>query len=224
MNVLLTAAASPIAQALAANLPADYTLRLTERSLVPKLPQVAVSPLDHDFSTNLLVRGQDAIIHVAEPLPSDNDVTQIDYLTRSTYNLCQAAVAEGVPHLIYLSTLDLMTAYDPSYLVSERWRPRPGPASPLLAKHLGELVCREFAREGKLAVTVLRLGTLVSDESEPTPTALSVADLTQAVTQALTTDSGRWAVFHIQHAGPNARFSTALAKRQLGYTPTFAQA
>ena len=224
MNVLLTAAASPIAQALAASLPAEYTLRLTERSFVPNLPQLVVSSLNHDFSTNLLVRGQDAIVHVAEPLPTDNDVTQLDYLTRGTYNLCRAAVDEGVSRLIYLSTLDLMTAYEPSYVVTERWRPRPSLDAPQLSKHLGEQVCREFAREGRLSVTVLRLGTLVTEASEPTPTALSVADLTQAVTQALTTDNGRWSVFHIQHAGPNARFSTALAKRQLGYTPTFAQA
>jgi nucleoside-diphosphate-sugar epimerase len=224
MNILLTAAASPIAQALVAGLSADHTIRLTERSSVPDLPQLAVSSLNHDFSTNLLVRGQDAIIHVAEPLPSDNDVTQLDYLTRGTYNLCRAAVEEGVSRLIYLSTLELMTPYAPSYVVSERWRPRPSTAPTLLAKHLGEMVCREFAREGKLAVTVLRLGTLTADDAETTSTALSTADLTQAVTQALHAETGNWAVFHIQHAGPNARFSTALAKRQLGYTPTFAQA
>jgi nucleoside-diphosphate-sugar epimerase len=224
MNILLTSAASPLAQVLAEGLRPEHLVRLTERTLVPNVTDLAVSPLGHDLSTNLLVRGQDAIVHVAEPLPTDSDVQRIDSLTRCTYNLCRAAVDEGVRRLIFLSTLDLMAQYDPGYLVTERWRPRPTPAAPLLGKHLGELVCREFAREHKLNVAVLRLGTVVQNAEAGSATGdasrVAQGDVLQAVRQALITDTGRWAVLHIQHESPAARYPIATAKRLLGFTPT----
>jgi nucleoside-diphosphate-sugar epimerase len=223
MNILLTAAASPLAQRLAEGLRGNHTVRLTERVLLPNVADLAVNPLGPDLATNLLVRGMEAIVHVAEPLSTDDDLQAIDYLTRCTYNLCRAAVDEGVRRLVFLSTLELMSAYDPQYIVTERWRPQPTPATPLLNKHLGELVCREFAREHKLDVVVLRLGQVVQNAAAagptPNPTWVAEADVVQAVERALTTDTGRWAVFHIQHESPTARFSIATAKRMLGFTP-----
>jgi nucleoside-diphosphate-sugar epimerase len=223
MNILITSASAPLAQSLAETLRGDHTVRLTERVPTPNLADFAVSTLGHDLSTNLLVRGMDAIVHVAEPLPTDDDLQQIDYLTRCTYNLCLAAVAEGVRRLVYLSTLDLMTAYDPTFAVSERWRPRPAAEAPVLAKHLGEFVCREFAREQKLDVTVLRLGKFVRAADVAgapyDPLWVEVNDVAQAVGQVLVADSGRWTVLHIQHEGPHARFSIAGAKRVLGFEP-----
>jgi nucleoside-diphosphate-sugar epimerase len=160
---------------------------------------------------------------VAEPLPDDHELQQIDYLTRCTYNLCVAAVTEGVKRLIYLSSLDLMTQYDENFTVSERWRPRPATAAPVLAKHLGERVCREFAREHKLNVAVLRLGKVVRLEGVADtafdPLWVEVRDVAQAVQRALATDTGRWAIFHLQSGAPQARFSIATSRRVLGYAP-----
>jgi nucleoside-diphosphate-sugar epimerase len=224
MNLLITSAAVPLAHSLAEALRPDHAIRLTERAPVPKQSELAVSPLGHDLSTNLLVRGMDAIVHVAESLPGDHELQQIDYLTRCTYNLCLAAVAEGVKRLIYLSTLDLMTQYAEDLIVSERWRPRPTTDAPLLAKYLGESVCREFAREHKLSVAVLRVGKIVRAEEVAgvpfDPLWVDERDVAQAVQRALTTDTGRWAVFHIQADAAQARFSSATAKRVLGYAPT----
>jgi nucleoside-diphosphate-sugar epimerase len=223
MNLLITSAASSLAQSLAHSLGEEHAVRLTERIPTPNLADFAVCALGHDLSTNLLVRGVDAIVHVAEPLPTDNELQQIDYLTRCTYNLCMAAVAEGVRRLVYLSTLDLMTAYDDGFTVSERWRPLPSPAAPLLARYLGEQVCREFAREHKLDVAVLRLGRVVQAATVAgapfDPCWVDEQDVAQAVRRALVTDTGRWAIFHIQHAGPQARFSIATAQRVLGFAP-----
>ena len=64
-------------------------------------------------------------MHVAEPLPNDNAEQQIDLMTRCTYNLLWAAAEEKVPRVVLLSTLDLMTGYDPKYTVSENWLPLP---------------------------------------------------------------------------------------------------
>jgi nucleoside-diphosphate-sugar epimerase len=225
MHILITSAAAPLARSLAAALCDEHTIRLTERISAPNAPDLAVSALGHDLSTNLLVRGMDAIVHVAEPLAADNEGQQIDYLTRCTYNLCWAAASEGVRRLIFLSTLDLMAQYDEQYRVSERWRPRPTPEAPVLSRHLGEFVCREFARECKLEVTVLRLGQVVySGETAPQSpgsTWVDERDVVQAVRCALARDTGRWTVCHIQHESPGARFSIATAKRVLGFAPQY---
>lgn len=225
MNLLITSAAAPIARSLAETLRGEHSLRLTERVPVAGITDFALSPLGPDLSTNLLVRGMDAIVHVAEPLPTDGELQQIDYLTRCTYNLCLAAAAEGVKRLVYLSTLDLMTAYDPNYLVTERWKSKPPTHAPTLAKHLGEFTCREFAREHKLAVVVLRLGKVVRTETvagQPVdPLWVDERDVAQAVELALTAELPRWAIFHIGADSPQARFSVAAAKRALNYAPHY---
>lgn len=226
MKLLITAAASSLAQQLADGLGTAHNIRLTERIPVQDIPDLAISPLGSDLSTNLLLQGLDAIVHVAEPLPDDTDLQRIDYLTRCTYNLCMAAAAEGVQRLIYLNTLDVMTAYDPEYLVGETWRPRPTTAAPMLAKHLGEATCREFAREHKLDVVSLRLGTVAQDEETiedaPYPMWLDARDAVQAVELALTKPlTRRWSVFHIQHKADNARFPIFQAEQELGFAPQY---
>src|SRR5262245_21777246 len=96
MRILITSAASPLAQGLATALRAEYHVRLTERVQVAGEGEFVRCSLDHDLSTNLLVQGMDAIIHVAEPLPQESESQQVDYLTRGSYNLLWAAAAEGV--------------------------------------------------------------------------------------------------------------------------------
>jgi nucleoside-diphosphate-sugar epimerase len=225
MQLLITSAASPLARFLAENVHAEDPVRLTERMPLSGMANFALSALGPDLATNLLVHGMDAIIHVAEPLPTDNALQQIDYLTRCTYNLCLAAAAEGVKRLIYLSTLDLMTAYDPNYTVNERWKPRQPTHAPILAKHLGEFTCREFAREHKLTIVVLRLGKVVRAEEvagQPVdPLWVDERDVAQAVNLALTAELPRWSIFHIGAASPQARFSVAAAKRALNYAPHY---
>ncbi|MEZ4679710.1 MAG: NAD-dependent epimerase/dehydratase family protein [Caldilineaceae bacterium] len=226
MNLLITSAAATLAQTLAEALRTNHTVRLTERVPVTGVTDLAISPLGPDFSTNLLVRGVEAIIHVAEPLATDSDLQRIDYLTRCTYNLCVAAAAEGVKRLIYLNTLQVMAAYDPTYLVGESWRPRPTTAAPLLAKHLGESTCREFARECKLEVVSLRLGNIISDTDgatgEQAAMALDSRDAVQAVELALAKElPRRWSVFHIQHKSAQARFPIFYAEQELGFSPQY---
>lgn len=232
--LLITSALSRVAKGLAEALSQRYRIRLTERTAVEKSGSEFVTcALDRDDKTRSLVRGVKAILHVAEPLPGDDDRRQIDALTRGTHNLLWAASEEKVDRMIFLSTLDLMTPYDPAFTVSESWRPKPGCDAPVLSKHLGELVCREFARERRVRVVVLRLGQVVRSEDvkgkSPDPRWVDERDVAQAVLAALNPSqehpassvSHWWQVFHIGADSPGARFSVARAKRQLGYQPTF---
>ena len=163
MNVLLTAGGVDSCTELAERLAQTYQVRLTERVDVETEHEFVQCGLGHDYATNLLVRGMDVIIHLLEALPGENDSQQLDTATRCTYNLLMAATEEGVPRVILLSTLQLMAAYDDAYRVDERWRPLPRPEPQTLTKHLAEQISREFAREHKLAVTILRLGDVSAE-------------------------------------------------------------
>jgi hypothetical protein len=224
--VLITSAAGTLAQALAEGLKETYSIRLTERVPVRTGHEFVECPLGHDASTSGAVRGVEAIVHVAEPLPDDTAEQQIDLLTRCTYNLLWAAAEEKVPRVILLSTLELMTGYDPKYTVSETWLPLPPKTPSVFAKHLGEYTSREFAREGKSQIVVLRLGKVVrADEvkgKSPDPLWVEERDVIQAVSSALTAPRlSSWQIFHIQQASAGARFSVRRAQAALGYKPQF---
>jgi len=231
-NVLITSAHSARAQAIAAELSQGYRVRLTAPSNVLTSNEFIRCSLDCDEATDAVVRGMDAVIHVAEPLPKANEAERIDYRTRCTYNLLQAAVREGARQIVYLSSVAMMTTYDDGFEVDEDWRPFPTAESGALSHFLGEVTCREFAREGKLDVVVLRLGNVVRAETAAgkafDPLWVDQRDVTQAVSlvlesPAVENDSGlgRWSVFHILSASPRARFSVARAKRALKYGPRF---
>ena len=185
--------------------------------------EYAVSPQEHDASTNLLVRGMDAIVVAAEPLQDEGAVEYLDAMTRNLYNLLMAAYQEGVKRVVYLSTLELMTAYGPEFVVTERWRPRPTTEPHLLGKHLGEYVCREFAREHKLTVVVLRLGTVIAASEQAgdsiDPMWLDQRDLGLAIEGALTAEVRHWTVVHVQGKQAGARFPVGDAEKWIGFAP-----
>ena len=125
LKVLITSALSSLARGLAGALNQKYRVRLTERTRMESNLEFVECALNRDDTTSSLVRGIDAIVHVAEPLPGEDDRQQIDTLTRGTYNLLWAAAEQKVPRVVFLSTLELMTPYDPAFTVSESWRPLP---------------------------------------------------------------------------------------------------
>ncbi|MYK94869.1 hypothetical protein F4009_12885 [Candidatus Poribacteria bacterium] len=92
MNILITSAGSELARNIAGVLKEEHTLRLTELYPVENTEGTFVqSELGHDESTNELVRGMDAILHIAEVPPDllaeadQPDNYAIDYQTRCTY-------------------------------------------------------------------------------------------------------------------------------------------
>lgn len=232
MNILITSAASDLAQKLAATLSEAHQIRLTELVELDQTDAEFVrSDLGHDEATNQLVKGMDAVIHVAQLPPavleaSDQpENTEIDFQTRCTYNLLMAASEEKVPHALYASTLHLFDQHDENWTVTEGWRPRPTTDAHILSKHLGEFTCREFAREGRINITCLRLGTLTTvaetEGEQLDSTWLEMDDAVHAFECALQNPEGRWAIFHIQSEFPNSRFSIDRAKSSLKFNPQF---
>lgn len=229
-SILITSGQHRVAQLVADDLGTDHQVLLTARTPVSSRHRFQQSDLGHEAPTNELVRDIDSIVHVAEPLPSDDLPTQIDQQTRCTYNLLLAASQANVRRVVYLGTLEMLTAYDAEFLVDETWAPRPALTGPSLPKYLGEYTCREFARVSGLEVTVLRLGTLVDAgkmRGEIDPTWLSEQDAVRAIRLALSRESGtgtnlsKWSVLHIASKSPNARFASTRANRALGYEPAY---
>ena len=160
MKVLITSAAAGLSRQLASSLGDDHEILLTDRDEVSTPFRFVRSDLNHTPPTNDLVRGVDVIVHSGAVDPSASVSDQLDHQMRCTYNLLKAAWEERVPRVVYLSSLRLMEGYDPSFAVTERWKPTPTLEPPVLCYHLGEIVCREFARERKIEVTILRLGEI----------------------------------------------------------------
>jgi nucleoside-diphosphate-sugar epimerase len=223
MKILITSATSALGLIVATQLE-GHELRLSDRAMGDVTGYYVCAPQEHDASTNLLVQGMDAIVVVGEPLTDEAGPAYLDAMTRRLYNLLMAAYQEGVKRIVYLSTLDLMTAYGQEYVVTERWRPRPSTEPYLLGKHLGEYVCREFAREHKLTVAVLRIGAVVSAGEVASETVDSMwlerDDLGQAIRGALTADLPPWTVLHIQGNQEGARFPIGDAARLIGFEPS----
>ncbi len=208
-----------MAQTLAAALSSEHQIRLTDLIDVETNYEFVRSDLSHGEETNQLVRG-DRCHH-----PSSRVASRPAFRTNG-FSLLSASAAEKVPGVIYASTLRLMERYDEDWTVSESWRPLPTTDASILSKHLGEFVCREFAREGLINITCLRLGALVTEaevSNQPfDATWLEMKDAVHIFECALKTPAARWDIFHVQSEFSNSRFSILKAKDSLKFSPQFA--
>ena len=222
MKLLITSAASRLSRELAAGLSNGHTVTVTDRVPVSTELKFVRSDLGHDATTNDLVRHMDGVIHSVEVDQEATASERLDFAMRCTYNLLRAAADEGVPRLIFLSSLALLDPYDDQFVVTEHWRPLPSTDPRALGYHLGEYVCREFSLERNIEVLVLRLGEMVWNANEPAPpsSALYVDDAVKAVEGAMKADVKDRTLFHIQSAVPNARYITKAAQETLAYKPT----
>ena len=226
MNILITQGKSSLAAALASRLSASHTVRLTD--VDGSAGDAAITPCDlgHDSATDDLVSGIDAIIHIGYNAVDSGDPSElIDYHTRCTYNLLTAASEHRRRTIcIYLSTLRLLEDYEENLTVTEKWRSLPPSEDPLLlACHLGEIVCKEFARDSLIDVVTLRLGfPLICGDRQAAvdsgeSAAVSIEDVITAVEKSLTADIARWQDIHVQSPVPRQRFLMHAAGELLQY-------
>ena len=231
MRVLVTSGASELSQRLASSLSPKHEVTLTDRRHVATSHRFVRCELGHDESTDSLVRGAEAVVHLGAVDPAASASDQLDVAMRCTYNLLWAAAGEGVRRIVFLSSLRLLDGYDPTLAVTERWRPVPTTDTTVLCYDLGEYVCREFAREGRFQVVCLRLGELTPDDVVP-PTdwssALYTDDAVAAVDLAIEADLPvvpgetkvpSWRIFHIQSDVPRARYITRTVQETLAFSP-----
>ena len=239
MNVLITGASGQLAQAIAAALAPEHHLRLTDRvpASAPERAEFVQADLLDTEAVWRLVRGMHAVVHTATPPPDlpasglAREQALLELNTRGTHVLLSAAVDAGVRRCLYAGTLAVFGDYPDDVYISENWRPLPILDMAVMSNYMGELVCREFARERRLTATALRLGTLVHEEEtlgqSPDLAWLDYRDAAQAFACALKRDDSdevhwmrRWALYHVAADLPNPRYLIDQA-RHMGYRPVY---
>lgn len=226
MRILITGAASRLGRAVADELRDGNQLRLLDSEAVAtdRGTESVVADLGDADAVWSAVRDVDAVVHTGElpaQLPEETEAREaflLDWYTRGTHVLFKAAVEAGVRRFVYGSTLDVFRPYADDVYISEMWRPLPTPDTIPMSRYLGELTCREFARDFLVTVTALRLGTLVIAEemasaTDPDLLWLDVGDAAQAFRLALTRDASdralwtqRWGLVHVCAAIANPKY------------------
>jgi len=236
MKILITGAASALGREIAAALDeTNQVRRLDDCGPIDECGEWIEASLVDVQAMVEAVRDIDVVIHTGQPppgLPADvllYEEMLLDLATRGTHVLCQAAVEGGVKRLVYGSTLEVFGDYPDTVFVTEHYKPLPTTEPRVLAQYLGEVVCREFARDYAFTATALRLGRLVWEEDlvggKPDLLWLDIRDAASAFVQAIERDDSdslnwvvRWAVYHICAPVPNAKFLIGRAEG-MGYAP-----
>ena len=161
---------------------------------------------------DLLCADVDAILHcdVYDPV-EESEQSCLDWASRGTYVLMQAARSAGVDRVVLASRIDMFEAYPDHFVVDETWHPKPTTSADSLAPYLAEQTCREFAREGGICAVGLRLGALGAIEG--TTEKDVVAAFSGALKFEFEPNGYRWQLFHV-YSGQ--RFPMRGARRALG--------
>jgi len=183
--------------------------------------------------------GVDAVVHCAmgrhDETPDDGFASLFDANVTSVHVTLFAAHAAGVPHAVYVSSLSVYRDLAARQLTESL---PPDATDPYgLTKRLGEEVCRAAVAEWGLSVNVLRLAyptpdavwpawglrhpPVVPQAADGTPIhATAASDLARAVLAAIDYREG-WQAFTITGDDSARLWSTAKARRLLGWAPTF---
>jgi nucleoside-diphosphate-sugar epimerase len=223
MKILITGANTPLASCIAERISATHEVLLTDAESEPA-NGLLFDPRELAGDCELL-NGVEIILHCGV-LPTDcSDEQQVlDFATRGTYNLMNAAVAAGVRRFIHFSTLDFMTDKVDEYWVDERFKPRPDTEVTQLAHFLVERMAYQFAIESHLEVISLRLAETVIEEEvsglDFDSDWVDLRDVAQAAEMALEFKlSDRYRIFHIAANTFEGRWEVGHAVHALGYRP-----
>lgn len=224
MKVLVTHAASVLGRSVAEIIGGKHRLRLLDSEPLETTAEFHRGDIREPQTVFRACDGMDAVVHLCElpPMkPGDwaGEHEAIDLATRGTYNLFKAAVHAEVKRAVFIGTLKVFLKYPAEYAVGESWKPRPDPDDSFqVAKHLGELVAREFSRTEDMLVTCLRVGNPVLEEEceglDYDPLWTDARDIAYGVDRVLAYPvlqpwrHHRWHVYHVLVDNPRFRFGS----------------
>lgn len=204
MKLAITGADQPLGAALCQQLATEHSIIPVGSAEASGLEASAEGYRRADLSlppsAATAIRGADMIVHT-----QPHDARSVDgpgaegelleRISRGTYVLVQAAVAEHIGRIVLVSHMHLFDRYPADYVIGPDWQPRPKPNAESLAPYMAELVCREIARTGQIEAVNLRMAALGA------PYGLSSEDAAAAVYKALhmdLSDSGyHWHQEHV---------------------------
>lgn len=224
--ILVTGAAGRVGTALRPSLRAQAQLRLTDIRPLPAAgepgEEFVLGDLTEPDVVAEVVRGATAIIHLAG-FPGDTDwPTLLSANIRSTTLLTDFAAAEGIPTVVFASSIHAIGGYNQP----ATW-PVPGDVPPRpccrygAAKVACETVFRLYSDQVENAhVTCLRLPLvtyLPRTEFEPRSW-LAEEDLARLMGAALAS-TRRFGIYVGTSICPDPRFDIAASRHDLGYRP-----
>jgi uronate dehydrogenase len=163
---------------------------------VPGDGPVQRAELREAVTVDRLVRGHDAIVHLAA-VPSEASVEALwPDNTLALAHLLEAAVRHGVGRFVFASSMHVLGLYDRDERIDESSAPRPDGHYAASKLH-GEALCRFYAEHHGLAVTCLRLGHVAAtlEDAEPANW-IAPGDVAQMVEIAFRRDRPGFELFH----------------------------
>ncbi|HXI16988.1 MAG TPA: NAD-dependent epimerase/dehydratase family protein [Chloroflexota bacterium] len=248
-KVVVFGAGGPLAAATARELVKSYQLRLTDVRPIAQIaaeatPQSPGAPLPEVFGAphetmevdvsdlDQVMRaceGMDAIINCTVVRPHPVNAFLVN--TVGAYNVMRAAVAHGIRRVVHTGPFqvgsDRPSGYWWDFDVPDDAPSRPGASLYLHSKALGQEIVRLFAEQYDLEVPTLVYCNFVNPEVARDrsgglhPMTVSWTDAGRAMRRALEAPelSSPFEIIHILADLPHGKYSTAKARRILGWTP-----
>lgn len=219
--IVMTGGAGRLASLLRAPLAqAGHTVRLTDRLKVRRLQaneSFERADLTSSRAMRKVCRGASAIIHLGG-VAEERDwkalaAANIDGLL----NLLDAAQEAGAPRLIFASTMHVLGMHPRSEPIDEASATAPDTRY-AATKAFGEAACRVAADKQGMAVTVLRIGHVVTQVRDAPPgMGIAAEDFVGIVDLALAQYAPGYRLFHAVAPHPGYPLSDGRLAREYGY-------
>lgn len=233
MRVLLTGAGGFIGRRLAAYLSPRHDLVLGDLATPADDPRWRRLDVTDLAQVTAAAEGVEAIIHLAiasgHEGEYENDAfneQRFDVNVRGTWHVLEAARRQGVPRVVYTSSLTVVWGYEPGETVGPDAGPRPV-GTYAMTKHLGEVIAADYARRFDLSVICLRIAKPVDLDDPATrgtavrPQWIAFPDLCRAYELALTAPAEGCQIVHLVGESSGRRWDLSRAEALLGYRPEY---
>lgn len=233
MRILITGAQGHIGRKLSGTLDPPHELVLLDRVAVAD-PRARLGDVTDLASVEAAMPGVEAVVHLAIASGLEGEVEddafndlRFEVNVAGTFHVLEAARRAGVRRLVYASSLMVVWGYGPDELVGPDATARPI-GTYALTKHLGEVMCEQYARQHGLSIVCLRIAKPIDPDDPNDPFAhepvirpqwIHMADLCQAFRLAVEAPSVEFEIIHLVGESSRRRWDLGRAAQVLGYRP-----
>lgn len=233
MTILIIGAGGRVGRILTRELGGEHDLLLGDVQPLDDPRFVPLDVLDFEQARQAVARA-DAVAHLAIADSVRRGGTggveyaqeQLQVQVTGTYNVLRAAAEEGRKRVAYASSISAVQGYPPAVMVGAEHRHLGGGLYGL-TKGFGEELCRMFASDHRLPVTVLRLGHVYVEEHHGDeaprhePYWVHERDVARAFRAALQEPAPPFAIVHIVGDNVGRHWDLEPARGLLGWEPQY---
>ena len=230
-RVLITGAAGNLGQKLCRHLNSKggFELVMVDLKGAPDSGIVSANLAVANERWDRLFSGVDCVVHLAAN--ADSGAPWQSLLSNNivaTINVFDAAVAHGVPRIVFASSLHTMFGHEGKVRCITPEMPTQPPNLYGVSKVVGEALARAHAQRHSLSVICLRVGLNLRGDSRPIPGIdavgpqhrwLSNADFCEGFERAIVTEGIDFAVLHLTSLNDGSPWDLTATQAVLGYQP-----